>query len=212
MLACHQNRFQQTSQTSSFEISLFASSYPLVVHCNIDTNLKLWTLAFGSLIAGGLKRDEGEILHLTLQSYQNTFQWSVLPQGHSNVNKDDTIADHENGDILRCCPVDLILQRSLCTGAHRKRGKEWGERTRRGYTLHPFGLKQQILLYLWHVSEGEVGGGVFLVFLDNFKKLFFPLQRHFKLGVVARVVVEGECHEESLGVAVVLIWGQACSV
>ncbi len=66
--------------------------------------------------------------------------------------------------------------------------------------------QQQILLYLCHVCKGEVGGRVFLVGLDNFKKLCLPLHSHFELGVAARIVVEGEGQDESLSTGVVVIW------
>lgn len=59
--------------------------------------------------------------------------------------------------------------------------------------------------YLCHICKGEVGGRVFLVILDNFKKLFLPLHGHFKLGVVASIIVEGECQDESLSIGVVII-------
>lgn len=52
--------------------------------------------------------------------------------------------------------------------------------------------QQQILLYLCHVCEREIGQRAFLVVLDNFKKLTLPLHRHFELGIIASIVVEGE--------------------
>lgn len=62
------------------------------------------------------------------------------------------------------------------------------------------------LLYLCHVCKCEVVGGALLVVLDNFKKLFLPLHGHFKLWVVASIVVEGEGHDQSLGIGEVVIW------
>lgn len=52
--------------------------------------------------------------------------------------------------------------------------------------------QKQLAHYLCHVCKGEVGGRVFLVLLDNFKKLFLPLHRYFELGVVSSKVVKGE--------------------
>lgn len=43
-------------------------------------------------------------------SYQYSTEGGVLPQSHSDVHKDNSIADHEDGDVLRCRPVNLILQ------------------------------------------------------------------------------------------------------
>lgn len=64
---------------------------------------------------------------------------------------------------------------------------------------------KKIRLYLCHVCKGEVGRRIFLVFLDNFKKLCLPLHRHFKLGVLSSIVVEGEGQEESFSVSEFLI-------
>lgn len=64
----------------------------------------------------------------------------------------------------------------------------------------------KIKMYLCHVCKGEVGRSIFLVFLDNFKKLCLPLHCHFKLGVVSSIVVEGKGQEESFGVGEVLIF------
>lgn len=69
-----------------------------------------------------------------------------------------------------------------------------------------YSVSFQRLLYLCHECKGEVGGRAFLVILDNFKKLFLPLHGHFKLGVAASVVVEGEGQDESLCIGVVVIW------
>lgn len=66
--------------------------------------------------------------------------------------------------------------------------------------------ERQVLLYLCHVCKGEVAGWVFLVVLDNFKKLCLPLHSHFELGVVASIVVEGEGQDESLSIGEVIIW------
>lgn len=66
--------------------------------------------------------------------------------------------------------------------------------------------QQQISLYLCHVCKGKVGFGVFLVVLDNFKKLCLPLHSHSELDIVARIVVEGEGQDESLSIGVVYIW------
>lgn len=63
----------------------------------------------------------------------------------------------------------------------------------------------KIRMYLCHVCKGEVSRSIFLVFLDNFKKLCLPLHRHFKLGVVSSIVVEGEGQDESFGVGEVII-------
>lgn len=71
---------------------------------------------------------------------------------------------------------------------------------------------QQIKLYLCHVCEGEVSGYVFLVVLDNFKEFFLPLHRHFELDVVASIVVEGEGHNERLGIGELFIWDKQCSI
>lgn len=62
-----------------------------------------------------------------------------------------------------------------------------------------------IRMYLCHVCKGEVAKSILLVFLDNFKKLCFPLHRHFKLSVVSSIVVEGEGQDESFGVGEILI-------
>lgn len=67
-------------------------------------------------------------------------------------------------------------------------------------------MRSHSLLYLCHVRKSEVASRVFLVFLHNSKKLFLPLHSHIKLGVVACIVVEGEGHDESLSVSVVIIW------
>jgi len=64
----------------------------------------------------------------------------------------------------------------------------------------------QYLLHLCHVCKGEFGCWVLLVGLDNFQKLCLPLHRHFELGLVASVVVEGEGQDESLRVGEVVIW------
>lgn len=63
----------------------------------------------------------------------------------------------------------------------------------------------KIRVYLCHVCKVEVGGSIFLVFLDNFKKFFLPLHCHFKLSVVSSIVVQGEGQEESFRVSEVLI-------
>lgn len=58
-------------------------------------------------------------------TYQYAFPRRVLPEGHSNVDEDDSVADHEDRDVLGGCPVNLILQRSLCRsggGARRSQG------------------------------------------------------------------------------------------
>lgn len=52
--------------------------------------------------------------------------------------------------------------------------------------------QKQLVYYLCHVCKGEVGGRVFLVLLDNSKKLCLPLHRYFELGVVSSKVVKGE--------------------
>lgn len=64
----------------------------------------------------------------------------------------------------------------------------------------------KIRMYLCHVCKGKVGRRIFLVFLDNFKKLFLPLHRHFKLDVISSIVVEGEGQDQSFGVGEVLIY------
>lgn len=61
------------------------------------------------------------------------------------------------------------------------------------------------MLYLCHVCKSEVASRVFLVILDNSKKLFLPLHSHIKLGVVASIVIEGEGHDEGLSISVVII-------
>lgn len=61
-------------------------------------------------------------------------------------------------------------------------------------------------MYFCHVCKGEVGRRIFLVFLDNFKKLCLPLHCHFELDVISSIVVKGEGQDESFGIGVVLIY------
>lgn len=62
------------------------------------------------------------------------------------------------------------------------------------------------LLYLCHVCKSEVGVRVSLVFLDNFEKLCLPLHSHFELDVGTKVVVEGEGHDQSFSIGIIIIW------
>lgn len=68
-----------------------------------------------------------------------------------------------------------------------------------------YGWIRWIRSYFCHVGKGEVGRSIFLVFLDNFKKLCLPLHCHFELGVISSIVVEGEGQKESFSVGEVLI-------
>lgn len=49
----------------------------------------------------------------TIISDQKASPGSVLSQRHGDVHKDDSVADHENGNILCCRPIYLVLQRPL---------------------------------------------------------------------------------------------------
>lgn len=62
--------------------------------------------------------------------------------------------------------------------------------------------------YLCHVRESEIAVRALLVFLNNFEKFLLPLHGHFKFGVVAGVVIEGEGSDQSLSVCIVVTWSR----
>lgn len=68
-------------------------------------------------------------LHESTMTYQKAFPRGVLPQCHSDVKKYDSIADHEDRDVLSCRPVDLILQRPLQTDGETREKKRLRKQT-----------------------------------------------------------------------------------
>lgn len=66
-------------------------------------------------------------------------------------------------------------------------------------------VSDMVSLYLCHVCKGKVAGGVFLVVLNNFKKLCLPLHGHSEFGAGPSIVVEGEGHDESLSIGKIII-------
>ena len=94
---------------------------------NTSRSITLWGSHSGCVHSAVLKcsgKQVGKVLstlmgHPTLAAPLTSHQYSapagVAAQGQGDVQEDDEVADSEDGQVLGCCAVDLILQGALWT-------------------------------------------------------------------------------------------------